>query len=384
MLSGKTVDTEKIKTVVENKAHEITDSAKRGYSAAETTVKKSLSTVTHKAEEIKSQVVEKAQDLQSTASKQVASLQDNAKDLADKAQASTRSAIEAVKHNATEASDKIKEKSHELAQAIPDIDTTKIKFSEGVDHLVAEAEKALGQAKSEIKEGVSETQQELGNLTQGGKTVPSNVQAQLPDTQPPRGIKPAAPPKSDAVAGKQVYNGPPLPLGFEPPPGYYIAKPASIIKDDKQPSTKDIPAAAKPVLPLLAPKVKEFTSSKDEPIISQLASTIDSLATSLSAAATSGSSNAPETILSKAQDDLSALSARMEALKAEEKTKLEHEVNTKTKEFEDVLAWKEKMWKGKEGEMVEGWKEEREKLVQGWRQVVNRELEGQRVGIEER
>jgi hypothetical protein len=33
---------------------------------------------------------------------------------------------------------------------------------------------------------------------------------------------------------------------------------------------------------------------------------------------------------------------------------------------------------------VDGWKEEREKLVEGWRKVLNRELEGQRVGIEQR
>ncbi|GHJ85522.1 hypothetical protein NliqN6_1924 [Naganishia liquefaciens] len=315
-----------------------------------------------------------------------------AKRAVDGLKAATAGATQTAGH----AVDSVKEK------AIQAVDEVKaLHFSDGVTELVDRAEQALGRAGARAERAAHDAEQKVEDVAHDLKAksqapVPAGVQAQMVDTQP----------KRDVVADgshkvtKQAYTGPALPIGFEPPPGYYVPKPAATGAEPTTQSTTREELAAdplqaglpepKPVLPLLAPKVHEFTAAQDEPIISQLASTIDSLASSLSATShAAGSSSttdaaSPAAILTRAQDDLASLSGRLQALKDEERQKLEATAERKRAEFEEQLSAREREWTNKEGELVEGWKEEREKLVEGWRKVLDRELEGQRVGIEQR
>jgi mitofilin len=199
----------------------------------------------------------------------------------------------------------------------------------------------------------------------------------LPDTQRPRELRPeTVTPAKPSFEGKEKYTGE-LPLGFEPPPGYYIPPPPKVEGAKVADKTLD----AKPVLPLLAPKVKDFGT--DEPIISQLASTIDSLASSLSSPGGAAAAGATG-VLSKAQADLSALSSRLSEVKKAEKAKLEKALADKTKEFEATLKSAESSRAQNEQGLQDKWLKEREGMVADWKKKMETELEGQREGIEKR
>jgi mitofilin len=249
-----------------------------------------------------------------------------------------------------------KDKVEEATEKVP------AKFSEGVEGIVRQAERAL----HTVEDEAVRAEKAIAPQPTGPRS--------LPDTQRPRELRPETvdnKAKSDPTVGKERYSGPPLPLGFEPPPGYYIPAPKKA-----EPPVEGAP------LPLLAPKVKDFAS--EEPIIAQLASTIDSLTSSLSSA-NAGSASANATgILTKAHDDLSALSTRLGQVKKNEKEKLEKTISEKTKEFESLLQSKaEEAKKGEQG-LRAGWEQERQKMVDKWREELEGELEIQRTGIDKR
>jgi mitofilin len=352
-------------------------------------------------------------DVKKETKQEAASLERTASDSTEKVKNEARRTVDNLKAVASSATQAVKEKASQVASEV-----NSLHFSDGVSELVDRAEHALGRAETKAENALRTAEAKVGSALHNAEAkaenalhnaetkvenvahdlkaasnapVPAGVQAQMVDTQPKRDV---VADDSHKVVNK-AYNGPALPIGFEPPPGYYVPKPVEPKIDSGKKELAADPLQAglpepKPVLPLLAPKVHEFTSAQDEPIISQLASTIDSLAESLSATSSAAGSTSttdsasPAAILTRAQDDLSSLSTRLQALKDEEKAKLEQTAESKRREFEAQLKAKESEWTNKEGELLEGWKEEREKLVEGWRKVLDRELEGQRVGIEQR
>jgi len=255
-------------------------------------------------------------------------------------------------------------------------------LSEGVEGIVREAERALGRGEAALGRGEARVEDLAERFTHRSSSTepatPASGSRGLADTLRTRELRPeTVTPKKPSMEGKEVYSGPPLPLGFEPPPGYYLAPEPKSTKDTAEAHRE----ALRQTLPLLVPQVKEFAA--EEPIISQLASTIDSLTASLSTPTTSPSVDATG-ILVKAQDDLTSLSKRLEDVKKAEKEKLEKTVGQKTKEFEEVLREKEEeRQKGEQG-MKEGWDRERQKMVDEWRSALDSELETQRGGIEQR
>ncbi|KAJ9109074.1 hypothetical protein QFC21_000401 [Naganishia friedmannii] len=398
----------------------VVNSTKDIIAAAQDKAKEVRTTVAQKAETLAAQASKKLNEVKHTAAstvsdlkmetkREAASFEKAAESTTDKAKNEARRTVDQLKAVAADAAQTIKEKAAQAASEVKSIH-----FSDGVTELVDKAEHALGRAEakaesvlhraedkaqaalntaeSKLQNAESKAEHAVQDIKAVSQApVPANVQAQMVDTQP----------KRDVVADdtgkpkKKAYSGPALPIGFEPPPGYYVPKATEPTIDSSKKELAADPLQAglpehKPVLPLLAPKVHEFTSANDEPIISQLASTIDSLAESLSATSSAAGSTSstdaasPVAILSRAQNDLSSLSTRLQALKDEEKIKLEQTAESKRQEFEAQLKQKEVEWTNKEGELLEGWKEEREKLVDGWRKVLDRELEGQRVGIEQR
>ncbi|WVO19401.1 uncharacterized protein IAS62_000681 [Cryptococcus decagattii] len=274
----------------------------------------------------------------------------------------------AVEHRTHDAEARLKELTGEARLKVQE--ATKdapFNFSEGVEGIVRAAEIALHKA------------EHAEHKVEHAEHKAEPTAEEHPDTQRPRELKPeTVTPKVPSYEGKKLYTGPPLPLGHEPPPGYYLAPPPSAKKqavDDEK--VQEI----KGKLPLLVPKVNEFAS--EEPIISQLASTIDSLTSSLSTPSNALSPDATG-ILNKAQDDLTALNARLQQVKTAEKAKLEQSIAEKKKEFEALLKKKEAEWAKAENGLKQTWQHERQAMVEDWRKELEGELEQQRQTIEHR
>ncbi|ADV21545.1 Mitochondrion protein, putative [Cryptococcus gattii WM276] len=274
------------------------------------------------------------------------------------------------------------EAKHKVQEATKD---APFNFSEGVEGIVRAAETALHKAEHKTEHKAEQPKAELraGEVVEKGKPAAAAAEehrpsSPFPDTQRPRELKPeTVTPQVPSYEGKQLYTGPPLPLGHEPPPGYYLAPPPSAKKQAVEEKVQEV----KEKLPLLVPKVKEFAS--EEPIISQLASTIDSLTSSLSTPSQALSPDATG-ILNKAQDDLTALNARLQQVKKAEKAKLEQSITEKKKEFEALLKDKEAERAKSEAGLKQTWQHERQAMVEDWRKELEGELEQQRQSIEQR
>jgi len=167
-----------------------------------------------------------------------------------------------------------------------------------------------------------------------------------------------------------VYNRP-LPLGFEPPPGFSHPAPP--------PKPKTAPEV---VLPLITPSV----STASEPIITHLAGTIDDLASYLKsdpkAAQKAGD------VLETAKGDLAALVDRIEAVKEHERTTLEAKLDEQTREYTLKLMELEMEAQDKLDHQEEGFKQlfeqERARFIQAYREKLDHELKVQTELINER
>ncbi|KAG8714219.1 Formation of crista junctions protein 1 [Ceratobasidium sp. 423] len=249
--------------------------------------------------------------------------------LADRARKATRSIITKVERNPN---------APDFSQVGKQTDQKPFQFSEGVSELAKEVEAAL----REVPIGP-------------GKPVRPDGKK---DEAPPEYEKEWTPPN-----GKKLYTGPPLPIGFELPPGYVLPPPKKAPEEKKDDG-----------LPLLAPKL-----NASEPVIAQLAKTIDSLATFVKANP-AALVNA-QGVLSTAQGDLEKLGEKFESAKAEERKKLEKKLDEQAKEYEDKLLHLEMEGKDRLDKQEEDWKgvfeEERRKIIAAYRQKLEKELETQ-------
>ena len=364
------------KNTVARQAERAGNKLERAGDKVERAAKKSGEEVKGTAIDLRDRAVSAAQEAGEQAKKYAAEASEKAKHLAteasEKAKSLANDASNKASRAATEAknlaSDATARTKEAAAGAEKKLEQVPAKFSEGVEGIAKQAENALHTAEDKAAKAVHSAEDKAIKAEKAIAPQPTGPRS-LPDTQRPRELRPETvnPTKTDPTIGKEKYSGPPLPLGFEPPPGYYVAAPKKA-----EPPVEGAP------LPLLAPKVKDFAS--EEPIIAQLASTIDSLTSSLSSA-NAGSSNATG-ILTKAHDDLSALSTRLGQVKKTEKEKLEKTIKEKTAEFEALLKTKaEEAKKGEQG-LKAGWEQERQSMVDKWRGELEGELETQRTGID--
>ncbi|KAL4072633.1 mitochondrial inner membrane protein Mitofilin [Scleroderma yunnanense] len=227
------------------------------------------------------------------------------------------------------------------------------RFADELDELIKKAEAAL-------------TKKDLDHTT-------------VEQSQPP------SPPDIELVIvsaskDKNVY-GAPLPIGFEPPPGYVRPKPS---KPKTEAAAALTPAPPSEPLPLVAPTVSDVAVS--EPAISHLAHTIDSLA--LYANSTPAAAEKAKGILETAKNDLQDLASRIEKIKDEEKHQLERkldqqacEYNTKLLELEIEAQDKLDLQQEDFNKFME---EERAKYAQAFREKLANELKSQTELINER
>ncbi|TIC03903.1 hypothetical protein E3Q17_00768 [Wallemia mellicola] len=183
--------------------------------------------------------------------------------------------------------------------------------------------------------------------------------------------------------GKKIYTGPPLPIGYTLPEGYvYPPKPKKSTPTKKPTNTKQ----EKPIeaLPLLAPAVKDLSAS--EPIVSQLAETIDNLSKFIQD--TPHAAGSVKDVINSAQGDLSALGQRLEALKEEEKKKLEGSLDAQAKEYSKMLVEHEKQIQSRVDSHEQNWREqfdnERKSIAESFKKKLSEELATQSEIINQR
>jgi MICOS complex subunit MIC60 len=260
--------------------------------------------------------------------------------------------VAAAAHTLITSVEKSEEKVSGVARAQAD------QFSEEVEYLVSKAEHILaGKPFAELLEDAEKA-----------VSTPEKVVA-------------------EAESGN-VYSAP-LPLGFEPPPGFARPKPPPKSKAEagtKAPADgKSVETApAPPPLPLLAPAIATLGAS--EPVITQLAGTIDTLASYLSTVPTA--SDKARSVLSTAQVDLEALAGRVEAVRKEETERLEHELEKQAQEYNSRVIKAEMEAQDRMDTQEETFRkvldEERKALIQAYREKLEKELATQSEIIDQR
>ncbi|KAI0359721.1 hypothetical protein OH77DRAFT_1419015 [Trametes cingulata] len=246
-----------------------------------------------------------------------------------------------------------------------------VQFSEGVEDLVRKAEAALAGKPIDI----------LPDAT----TTPDQPAGSPPDATPPRDND-----AKESTVRSTVYDAP-LPVGFEPPPGYSRPAPP---KREPTPAPKSKPelAKAEPAppapapepLPLIAPAVAEFGGS--EPVIAQLATVIDDLASYLNTNPTAA--DKARDILDTAKVDLTQLATRIDEVREAERKKLEASLDEQARECMQSLMELEMQAQDKLDSQEENFRkffeQERAKLIQEYRQKLDHELQTQSEIINER
>lgn len=280
------------------------------------------------------------------------------KEAVERSKEASKERIQAVKHTVkTTVSKATGAAAEQTSKEVAIAKHQAAQFSEGVDDLVRRAEAALA-----------------GNVVVPKPDVTTTPDQ--PEVTPPDSTPAAAP--STSAKGKNVYDAP-LPLGFEPPPGY--SKPAP---PKKAPVKEEAKPVAIPELPLVAPAVAEFAAS--EPIISQLASVIDDLASYLRS--NPAAAEKARDVLDTAKVDLTQLASRIEQVKEEERQSLEAKLDEQTRDYTIKLLEMEMEAQDRLDNQEEGFRkffdDEKTKFVQAYREKLNRELQTQSEIINER
>ena len=231
-------------------------------------------------------------------------------------------------------------------------------LSDGVRELVEEAEAALA-----------------------GKPRPSKTQKPTSTPELTLSVEPTAEAKdvsSPTEVPNNVYDAP-LPLGFEPPPGFSKPKPPP----PPAPEVVEAPPAPPP-LPLIAPEISEHAAS--EPIISQLATTIDNLTVFLNS--NPAAAEKAHAVIDTAKLDLMNLASRIDKIKQDEHTALEQHLDDQAREYTVKLLELEMTAQDKldsqEDEFRKLFEEEKARLVKAYREKLSRELQTQSEIINER
>ena len=319
-----------------------------------------------KTDKVKENVVERVSSAKSFASERVEKAR-------EKIQEKTKDAKERAQHVVSELRTKTEKriakasgKASELAKPVEEkvlLVVRPEKFSEGVEELVQRVEGALAGKIIEIPSEVIITPEQP--ISTPRDTVSNDTSAS----------------ESSSVfisAEKNIYSAE-LPIGFEPPPGFQRpGQPPRSTSAPKSDSQKD------DILPLLAPIITNINAS--EPVIAELASTIDSLASFIKenpSAATSAKG-----ILDTAKSDLQLLASRIDEARNEERSKLEEQLQNQAREYMLKLLELEVSAQDKLDEQELNFKhffeEERNRMIQAYREKLEHELQTQSEIINER
>jgi MICOS complex subunit MIC60 len=246
---------------------------------------------------------------------------------------------------------------------------------EGGKKAAAIARHQASQFSHEIEELIREAEDALIASSAEAKAVPTNSQPVAQGGGPTTVAETSSP---GTLSDKKIYDGS-LPLGHEPPYGFSRPPPPAL-ESALQPNIDSTPQP----LPLVAPVVAELSVS--EPVIAQLASTIDNLASYLNA--NPSAAEKAKDILETAKLDLTGLASRIETIKSEKKEQLEKILDEQAKDYTVKLLELEMEAQDKLDSQEEGFRKffdaERAKFVQVYREKLDHELRTQTELINER
>ncbi|POY72483.1 hypothetical protein BMF94_4309 [Rhodotorula taiwanensis] len=298
-----------------------------------------------------------------------------AADVAAAAKARAAGAKMTVEDAAAKVEDKVKQAGAAVVEAVSNA-------PHAADKAAHKTEAALADAAHKAKAAVARAAPSSSTTAVPASTPATpEVQSTLPlYAQRPRDVTAdPVPPKQPAVK-KETYVGPPLPIGFEPAPGFELPRAPPTPKGEIK------PVAPPPApLPLVAPALKDVTSS--EPMLGQLASTIDSLAKYVEKEDATASASAAN-VLSGAQKDIKSLAARLEGIKKQEEDKLQAQLKEQASKYSGMLVKAEKELVERLDTQEEDWKkafdDERARLVKAYKDKLDAELATQQELIDQR
>ncbi|KAF8519558.1 mitochondrial inner membrane protein Mitofilin [Gautieria morchelliformis] len=281
--------------------------------------------------------------------------------------------------------DKAKEKANESSKSARE-GAEKLKATSDVlkTKVVDNTKQVVTDAKNDLKHESTVLSEEIMQLTRRAEEALATNGVSLP-------IMHSELPKSTAVefpgtSHKPTYTDR-LPIGFEAPPGFVLPSTAepSADTDVPVPPSPEVPVGPTP-LPLVAPAVAEFSSS--EPVLAQLASTIDNLAAFLKDNPSASMNSNAKGVLDTAQTDLIQLGERLQRVKEEEKVRLEAELEDQAREYSLKLLQLEMDAQDKMDLQEEDWRiyadNERQRTIQAYRAKLQQELQTQSEIINER
>lgn len=297
---------------------------------------------------------------------------------AEKAKAKAADVVAAAKARAGEAKHAVQDKAAAVEDKVKQAGAAVIETVANAPHA---ADRAVHKTEAVLADAAHKAQAEGAKLVDAVAPKVDEKSTSLPIyAQRPRDVDAnPVPPKQPAVK-KEPYTGPPLPIGFEPAPGFELPRAPPTPKGEIK------PAAPPPApLPLVAPALKEVTSS--EPMLGQLASTIDSLAKYVEKEDATVSASAAN-VLSGAQKDIKSLAARLEAIKQQEEEKLQAQLKQQASKYSNLLVKAEKDLVDRLDTQEEDWKkafdDERARLVDAYKQKLEAELATQQELIDQR
>ncbi|KAH7884477.1 mitochondrial inner membrane protein Mitofilin [Phlebopus sp. FC_14] len=239
-------------------------------------------------------------------------------------------------------------------------------FAEELDELIKKAEAALAKP-TEVLTEVTATVNEP-SATPSDTTQPHSNEVEL-----------------KIVSEEQDMNvySVPLPVGFEPPPGYSRPSPPKKAAKTESTSTSILSPSREP-LPLVAPALSEVAVS--EPVITHLAGTIDDLTSYLTANPTAAEK--AKDVLRTAKKDLTELASRFEKVKEEERRQLEQKLDEQAREYTTKLLELEIDAQDKldlqQEDFSKFFEEEKARYAQAYREKLDHELRTQTELINER
>lgn len=309
------------------------------------------------------------------------------KQRAERMAAFARQQEEKAKAKAAQVAEAAREKGQSAKEQVEQVVD---KVEKGVEQNTAELKQKTDAVTEKLKEKAAEAKETVSDALHSTKdaitpTSPAAATVYPKETVPidyqkPRGLD--ASPQPPKVGDKQPYVGPPLPLGFEPPPGYAIEKPKPAKVEDASAQKAKAPEP----LPLVAPTVAALSSS--EPVLGQLASTIDSLTKFLNDSPSVVENKGAREVVSVAGLDLQKLGERLQAIKEEERQKLSQRLEEKTREFNQNLVHAEREMVERLEKQEDDWKsafeQERQELVKAYREKLDGEMSVQKDLIEQR
>ena len=285
--------------------------------------------------------------------------------------------IEEIKKRTRDSSQGVHEKAEKLKATS---DALKTKAEKNTER----GESVLAGANDTKDEGMILSEEIVQLANKAEEALTGNRQSSLQsDSEPPSESSVLIAVESPATSQKPTYTQE-LPIGFEAPPGFVLpstSKPPAEATIIVHPPP-EAPLASAP-LPLIAPAVSEFSSS--EPVLAQLASTIDNLAAYLK---DNPSASNAKGILDTAQTDLIQLGERLRQVKEEERARLEAELEDQAREYSLKLLQLEMDAQDKMDLQEEDWRKfadnERQLILQSYRAKLEQELQTQSEIINER